>query len=306
MAIDRAVLAKLASLELKARYIVEGFITGMHRSPFKGFSVEFSQHRGYVPGDDLKHLDWKVWGRNGRYVVKQYEAETNLVAHILVDGSKSMAYQGSSAYGGMSKMAYAQLCAAAIAHLIVEQSDAAALGIIGNGLEDYIKRSSSKMHIHRLITVLEKMEPSPTTSIGKALTDFASRVRKRGIVFVISDLFDDKETVKKALRRLRHDGHEVVVLHIMDHDELEFPFDGMVRFEGLEGNSEALCHPRSVREAYLREVADFLTHTEASCRGAGIDYQRLDTEIAVDVGLAAYLLKREHMATAGAVGGVHR
>lgn len=306
MPIDRAVLAKLASLELKARYIVEGFVTGMHRSPFKGFSVEFAQHRGYVPGDDLKHLDWKVWGRNGRYVVKQYEAETNLVAHVLVDGSKSMAYQGGKAYGGMSKLAYAQLCAASIAHLIIAQSDAAALGIIGNGLESYIARSSSKAHVHRLIDILEKMKPSATTTIGKALTDFSSRTRKKGIVFVISDLFDDRDTVARALRRLRHEGHEVVVLHVMDHDELDFPFDGMVRFEGLEGGMEALCHPRSVRATYLKEVESFLTHTEATCRGAGIDYFRLDTETPVDVGLSAYLLKREHMASSGAAGSAPR
>jgi uncharacterized protein (DUF58 family) len=306
MPIDRAVLAKLASLELKAKYIVEGFVTGMHRSPFKGFSVEFAQHRGYVPGDDLKHLDWKVWGRNGRYVVKQYEAETNLVAHVLLDGSKSMLYAGDAAFQGMSKLDYGKLSAAAIAHLIIEQSDAAALGIIGNGLEEYVKRSSSKAHVPLLIDKLEKWKPSAETKIGQALTDFAARTRRKGIVFIISDLFDDREVVTKALRRLRHDGHEVVVLHIMDHDELDFPFDGMVRFEGLEGGQEALCHPRSVRATYMKEVESFLTHTEAACRGSGIDYHRLDTRTPVDVGLAAYLLKREHLASSGAAGSAPR
>ena len=306
MPIDRAVLAKLASLELKAKYIVEGFVTGMHRSPFKGFSVEFAQHRGYVAGDDLKHLDWKVWGRSGRYMIKQYEAETNLVAHVLMDGSKSMGYAGSTAYNGMSKLDYAKLCAAAISHLIIEQSDAAALGIIGDGLEEYVKRSSSKAHMPRLIDKLEKLKPSPETRIGQALSDFSTRTRRKGIVFVISDLFDDRETVAKALRRIRHEGHEVVVLHIMDHDELDFPFDGMVRFEGLEGGQEALCHPRSVRATYLKEVESFLTHTEATCRGAGIDYFRLDTRTPVDVGLSAYLLKREHLASSGAAGSAPR
>jgi len=306
MPIDRAVLAKLASLELKAKYIVEGFVTGMHRSPFKGFSVEFAQHRGYVAGDDLKHLDWKVWGRSGRYMIKQYEAETNLVAHVLMDGSKSMGYAGSTAYNGMSKLDYAKLCAAAISHLIIEQSDAAALGIIGDGLEEYVKRSSSKAHMPRLIDKLEKLKPSPETRIGQALSDFSTRTRRKGIVFVISDLFDDRETVAKALRRIRHEGHEVVVLHIMDHDELDFPFDGMVRFEGLEGGQEALCHPRSVRATYLKEVESFLTHTEATCRGAGIDYFRLDTRPPVDVGLSAYLLKREHLASSGAAGSAPR
>jgi uncharacterized protein (DUF58 family) len=306
VAIDRAVLAKLATLELKARYIVEGFVTGMHRSPFKGFSVEFAQHRGYVPGDDLKHLDWKVWGRNGRYVVKQYEAETNLVAHILVDGSKSMLYAGSEAFQGMSKLDYAKLSAAALAHLIIEQSDAAALGLFGAGLTEYVNRSSSKAHVPRLIATLEKWKPAPTTRIAQSLADFATRTRRKGIVFVISDLFDDRAEVTKALRRLRHDGHEVVVLHVMDHDELDFPFDGMVRFEGLEGTSEALCHPRSVRATYLKEVESFLTHTEATCRGSGIDYYRLDTRTAVDVGLSAYLLKREHMAASGAGGSAPR
>lgn len=306
MPIDRAVLAKLASLELKAKYIVEGFVTGMHRSPFKGFSVEFAQHRGYVAGDDLKHLDWKVWGRSGRYMIKQYEAETNLVAHVLMDGSKSMGYAGSTAYDGMSKLDYAKLCAAALSHLIIEQSDAAALGIIGDGLEEYVKRSSSKAHMPRLIDKLEKLKPSPETRIGQALSDFSTRTRRKGIVFVISDLFDDRETVAKALRRIRHEGHEVVVLHIMDHDELDFPFDGMVRFEGLEGGQEALCHPRSVRATYLKEVESFLTHTEATCRGAGIDYFRLDTRTPVDVGLSAYLLKREHLASSGAAGSAPR
>lgn len=299
MPIDPDVLAKIGRLDLKARAIVEGFMSGMHRSPYKGYSVEFAQHRGYVPGDDLKHIDWKVWGRSERFQIKQYEAETNLVCTLLVDSSTSMRYAGKEAHGRLSKLAWSQLAAAALTYLVLNQSDAVAAGTFADGINGWVERSTRRIHLQRVVDVLEQAPEARQTGIGKALHALAQRVMRRGIVVVLSDLFDDVATLLPGLAHLRHGGHEVVVVQVLDHDELTFPFDGMIQFKGLEAPGLALCHPRSVRKAFLDEMQRHLAAVKGACQRNGIDYVQADTRMPVDVVLSAYLARREHMAAAG-------
>ncbi len=301
--IDQSVLAKIARLDLKAKYIVEGFIAGMHRSPFKGFSVEFAQHRGYVPGDDLKHLDWRVYGKSEKYYIKQYEAETNLVCNVLLDASTSMNYRGAKAFAGLSKLDYAKLVAAALAQLVISQSDAAGVTMFADTVMQTIAPSTRKAHMLRICTELQALKPRPKTGIGEVLQTCADRLTRRGIVMLISDCFDQPDAIRDGLRRLRHRGHEVVVLHVLDHDELDFPFEGMVQFKGLESDRRLLCHPRSVKEAYLKELHAYLTGLQAVCRTSGVDYVQLNTSQPVDIALSAYLAKREHAAVGGGVRG---
>ena len=298
--LDPDILSKIGRLDLKAKHVVEGFISGMHKSPFHGFSVEFAQHRGYVPGDDLKHLDWRVYAKNGRYCIKQYEAETNLVATVLLDASESMAYAGAQAWGGMSKLEYAKLCCSALAYLVLSQSDAVSLGVFSEDIDEFVERSTRKIHLNRICAELESVEPVRRTAMGPVLRSIGERVRRRGIMVLVSDLLTPVEDLVDGIRRLRHGGHEVVVLHVLDHDELQFPFDGMVQFKGLEIQAEVLCHPRELKKAYLRELEKFLHRVKTVCQQANVDYHLIDTSKPVDVALAAYLGARERMARGGA------
>lgn len=297
--IDPDVLAKIGRLDLQARYVVEGFMSGMHRSPYKGYSVEFAQHRGYVPGDDLKHLDWKVWGKNERYYIKQYEAETNLVCTILCDTSASMVYGGASAHNKLSKLRWSYLAVAALTYLIVNQSDSVGLATFAEGVETWIQPSSRKVHLLRICDTLESAKPAKRTSVGAALDTLAQRLQRRGIVVLISDFFDDVETMVKGLGALRHRGHEIVLIQVVDPDELTLPFEGMIQFKGLEAAGEALCHPRSIRKAYLEEVEKHLNAVKVACRRNNIDYVMADTAHGVDVVLSAYMARREHAAATG-------
>ncbi len=295
--LDPAILSKIGRLDLKAKYVVEGFISGLHRSPFKGFSVEFAQHRGYVPGDDLKHLDWRVYGKSERYYIKQYEAETNLTCHVLLDGSTSMLYQGTRAAAGLSKLEYGKVSAAALSHLVLSQSDAAGLTMFDGDLATVVAPSTRKAHLLRLCAVLEEHEPKNKTAIGEVLHTIGDRVRRRGVVMVISDLLDQPKDILDGMLRLRHQGHEVVALHLMDDDELDFPFEGNIQFKGLEGGRELRVHPRSVKQSYLDELHKHMTALESGCRKCGVDYVLLRTSQPPDVGLAAYLGMRERLRT---------
>jgi uncharacterized protein (DUF58 family) len=295
--LDPKVLTKLSRLELKARLIVEGFIAGLHRSPFRGFSVEFAEHREYVPGDDIRHVDWKVYGRSDRYYIKQYEEETNLKAHILVDASESMAYPGASGSApapgdGPSKFEYASWVAASLAHLILRQRDAVGLTLFDDRVRKTVPPSSSPGHLENLVAVLEEPGLSAKTNAGSVLHEFADRLKRKGLIIVISDLLDDVEQVKRGLRHLRHRGHEVIVFHILAHDELVFPFERLTLFEGLEGLPHKLAHPRTLRDAYLAELETNLTEVRRACRDDPIDYVRIDTEDKLDVALSSYLATR--------------
>jgi uncharacterized protein (DUF58 family) len=301
--LDPQVLAKVGKLDLKAKYVVEGFISGMHKSPFKGFSVEFAQHRGYVPGDDLKHLDWKVYAKNERLNIKQYEAETNLVTTLLLDASESMAYTSPNRKGQASaKLEYAKLVIAALSYIVLGQSDAVAVGIFDQELREFIPRSTRKVHLNRICASLENIEPQNKTGVGDVLHTVAQRVGRRGITVIVSDLFDKIENILSGIQHLRHNGHEVVVLHLLDKDELTFPFEGLVQFKGLEYANQVLCHPRMVKKAYLEELHKFLTKMKAMCTKNGVDYVQVSTDTPVDIVLSAYLIGRERALMAGGRG----
>jgi uncharacterized protein (DUF58 family) len=293
--LDAKVLNKISGLTLKAKFIVEGFISGMHRSPYHGFSVEFSEHREYVPGDDIRYIDWKVYGKSDRYYVKQYEEETNLICHVLLDISESMEYRS----GDFSKLEYGCLLAASLSYLILHQQDSVGLALFGNGVSRFIPPGSHPSHMAVLSSELESIRREPDTDVGRTLFDLANRVKKKGILFLISDLLDDPETVLHGLRHLRQNKHEVVVFHVLDRDEMEFPFQRMTRFLAMEGDSSVAVDPRALRKAYLEELNGFLKILRKGCLGAKIDYVPMHTRQLLDVALATYLATRSGRRSGG-------
>jgi uncharacterized protein (DUF58 family) len=282
------ILAKAEALGIAARQVVEGLRVGDHKSPFRGFSVEFVQTREYVPGDDIKHIDWKGYGRSERYTVKQYEQETNYVAHLLVDGSNSMRY----GEGKQNKLEYAKLLAASIAYAVVKQRDSVALRIFDSEWRTELPASSQMGHVNAVCETLEKTDPAEKTGMVELLEQFADRVSRRGIVFVISDCFDDPDEILKGLRHVRFRGHEVILFHILHKDEVEFPLDGNVRFLNLEGADYLLARPHLLRPAYLRVVGEFLKKLEKGCDAGRIDYVRLMTDQQLGPVLGKYLIRR--------------
>jgi len=286
--LDPSVLNAIAGLELKARLIVEGFVSGMHRSPFHGFSVEFAEHREYVPGDDVRFVDWKVYGKSDRYYIKQYEEETNLRAWILLDCSESMEY-GS---GPMNKIEYARHVAAALAYLITQQQDAVGLCLFDRELRYVLPPASSTGHLRVLIHQLEQARTGGRTSLQDAVQRAAERLGRRSVVLLISDLLDSADSVLSAVRLLRHNRHEVVVFHLLDRDERLFPFERMTRFEGLEELPIAMADPAAIRTQYLKELESFTRTIRHACLGSAADFVEMDTATSLDVALSGYLASR--------------
>jgi uncharacterized protein (DUF58 family) len=294
--LDPVALAKVGSLEMQARLIVEGFLSGMHKSPYHGFSVEFAQHREYVPGDDLKHLDWKVFSRTGRFYLKQYEQETNLACWLLVDRSESMLYgsgkQGADGRPLVSKYDYACMGASALAYLILQQQDSAALVTFDDQVRDFLRASSQPSHLKQMVTCLNKGGGREKTDLGPIFHDLAERITRRGIVIVFSDLFDDPDRILAALGHLRYKRHEVIVMHVLDPAELEFPFQEATLFKGLEEYPELLTDPRTLREGYLTEINGFIHDLQRGCLNQNIDYIQLHTDRQLGSVLAGYLAHR--------------
>jgi uncharacterized protein (DUF58 family) len=286
--LDPVAIARAETLGLNARYIVEGYMAGEHKSPYRGFAVEFAQHREYTHGDDTRHLDWKVLGRTDRYYIKQYEQETNYVANILLDGSESMKY----ASGKLSKLQYGKMLAACLAYLVLHQGDAAALGLFDTEMRDYTPRSDSQATIHRLISKLAAFEPRNQTNIATVLHDMARQIRRKGIVILISDFFDDEQSVLDGIQHLRFGGNEVVVFHILDPYELEFPFVGLVEFEGLEGAPKILTRPSEIRRSYLREMEAFRLRLRDGCERNQCHYVLVNTAHPLEEVLSGYLAFR--------------
>jgi uncharacterized protein (DUF58 family) len=291
--LDPLVLAKVRSLEMQARLIVEGYLDGMHKSPYHGFSVEFAQHREYVPGDDLKHLDWKVYTRTDRFYLKQYEQETNLVCWLLVDASESMQY-GSGPVGEdgqplVSKYDYACMAASALAYLILQQQDSAALVTYDNQVRQLLRPSSQPSHLRQMVACLNKGAGRERTSLAPIFHDLAERITRRGIIVVLSDLFDETADILAGLKHLRHKRHEVIVLHVLDRAELEFPFQEATLFRGLEQFPELLTDPRSLREGYLEQVQRFVSEIQRGCLMQNIDYVQMRSDKSLGVVLASYL-----------------
>ena len=291
--LDPKTLTKIGRLDIIARLVVEGFVTGLHRSPYHGFSVEFAEHREYVPGDDIKHIDWKVYARSDRYYIKQYEEETNLTATILVDGSESMKYRSSQELP--SKLDYASYVAASLSYLILRQRDAVGLVTFDDEIRQFIPPASSPSHRNLIIDGLMQIEPRQRTSLGPVLHAMAERVRRKGLVIIISDLLDDPARILSGLRHFRHRKHEVIVFHVLDVAERTFPFDSMTRFNGLEALGEVVCDPGALRRAYLDELDEFVGQIRHGCRTDRIDYVPLDTSVPLDVALTSYLATRAGM-----------
>lgn len=285
------VLARAEALGIAARQVVEGLRVGDHKSPFRGFSVEFVQTREYVPGDDIKHIDWKGYGRSERYTVKQYEQETNYVAHILVDGSNSMRY----GEGKQNKLEYAKLLAASITYAVIKQRDSVTLRVFDSKWRTELPASSQMGHINAVCEVLEKTNPADKTGMVELLEQFADRVARRGLVFIISDCFDDPDEVLKGLRHVRFRGHEVILFHILHRDEVEFPLDGNVRFLNLEGADFLLARPHLLRPAYTRIVDQYLKKMAKGCESSRVDYVRLLTDQPLGPVLANYLIRRRNL-----------
>ena len=287
--LDPAVIARLGTLELRARTIVEGFLSGLHRSPLKGFSVEFAEYRQYFPGDALSTIDWKVYARTDRYVVKKFEEETNLKGYLLFDVSASMSY-GS---GTLTKLEYGSVLAASLAYLMQRQRDAAGLVTFDATVRTFIPPSIRPGHLRALLHALESQTADRRTDSGPPMNQLADALTKRGLVVLISDLLDDPARVVKGLKHFKYRGCEVLVFHVLDHAELTFPFDRPVRFKDLEDQSELLTNPVRVRDSYLRAVNEFIANYRRALGAEGIDYQLLDTSQPLDQALLTYLAARE-------------
>jgi uncharacterized protein (DUF58 family) len=288
--LDPEAIQKAEQLGLQARTIVEGYMAGAHRSPFRGFAIEFAQHREYVPGDDTRHLDWKVLGRSDRYYIKQYEQETNFVAHLLLDGSESMKY-GS---GRVTKFDYAKVMAACIAYMILLQRDAASVTVFDEQAREHLPRTDSIGRIHQICSVLSAFNPTQPTAISSSLEDLARKTRRRGIVVLISDLLDDEEKIIRGLQHLRFAGHEVIVFQVLDPYEVTFPFNGSVEFVGLEKQGRVLTRPAEIRKSYLEEFGAFLDRMRLACERNDCPYIKITTDQPWAEVLSAWLGTRLH------------
>lgn len=287
--LDPGVIARLGTMELKARTVVEGFLSGLHRSPYKGFSVEFAEYRQYLPGDDLTTLDWKVYARTDRHYVKKFEEETNLECHILLDQSASMAYRGAAP---VSKLEYGSVLAGSLAFLMHRQRDATGLVAFDEQIRFRLPAASRPGHLHALLLALERLQPGRRSNVGRPLHQLAEGLMKRSLVVLISDLLDDPEPVIKGLRHLRYRGTDVVVFQVLDPNELTFPFTGAATFRDIETDEAVVADPARARTGYLRELAGLTLRYDRELRGAGIDYVQLDTSQPLDFALLAYLSAR--------------
>jgi uncharacterized protein (DUF58 family) len=286
--LDPAVVARLGTLELKARTIVEGFLSGLHRSPFKGFSVEFAEYRQYIHGDDLSTIDWKVYARSDRYHVKKFEEETNLDCHLMLDVSGSMGY-GSR---GVTKLEYGSCLAASIAYLMNRQRDAVGLMAFDDRIVDTLPASARPGHLRALLVSLDRLRVGDQTNVSKPLHQLAGSLGRRGIVVLISDLLDDPEAVIRGLKHVQFRGTDVIVFQVLDPDEIDFPFERATRFEDLETAEEVMAVPALVREHYLRQIGGLIDRYRRELGGAGIDYQLLKTTDPLELALLSYLSTR--------------
>ncbi len=289
--LDAAVVAKLGRMDVRARTVVEGFVAGLHKSPYKGFSVEFAEHRQYMPGDPLKTVDWKVYGKSDRFYVKEFEEETNLRAYLVVDGSASMAFTS----GEVSKFDYARYLAAALSWLMIRQQDSVGLLLFDADIRRFIPARSATKHLRVLLEELENAKPASTTGLANTLHKLAERVKRRGLVVLISDLFDDQAAVLRALKHFRHKRNEVVVFHVLDVAERTFDFPREAIFEDMETKDRMLVRPWELKGDYRKAMAAWIESTRRGCREIGVDYVSMHTETPFDTALMAYLEKRSRL-----------
>lgn len=281
----------LSNLELKARLVVEGFITGLHKSPYHGFSVEFSEHRPYRPGDEIRHIDWQVYGRSNKFYVKQFEEETNLRATIVVDVSKSMSYNSEK---NITKFNYSIFLASALAYLMNRQRDAVGLAIYNNELVDYMPSRSKTSYVGQILKKLENTIPSDLTGTSKALDSLAERIKRRGLIIIISDLLDDIDSISNALNHFRHNNHEVLIFHILDPRELDFKLKSS-NFIDMETGEELITQPHQLQKAYKETVENFITQIKNVCQRKQVDYNLISTDEPFDKALIKFLAKRNKL-----------
>lgn len=315
--LDPAIISRLSNIELKARFVVEGFIAGLHKSPFHGFSVEFAEHRQYMPGDDLKYLDWKVLGRTDRYYIKQFEEETNLKSYLILDASRSMAFNSSdSAYTGLSpirklfkrkadgtsqssrnisKLEYSTYLAASIAILMHFQKDASGLVVYDEEINTYIPPKATSQNLKVILTTLSNVKGAGQTNTAAALNSIAERIKRRGLVIIFSDLFDNQDAVINSLKHFRYKKNEVIVFQVLDPLEMDFAIDSPTIFKDMETNNELLSQPLSVIQSYKDAVSNFIDNYKKACRSNNIDYVLISTKTPFDTALLEYLNKRKRL-----------
>jgi uncharacterized protein (DUF58 family) len=286
------VVAQLANMELRARLVVEGFITGLHKSPYHGFSVEFTEHRPYMPGDEIKHIDWKAYGKTDRYYIKEFEEETNLKSYLVLDASRSMEY-GSA--GHLRKIEYASYVAAALGYLMVEQRDAVGLTIYDEQVRMMLPPRATKLYLQQILRELENLKTGNQTGTARSLHHVAERIKRRGLVVILSDLFDNPREVITALKHFRHKGNEVIVMQVIDPLERSFAFGTDAVFRDLETRAELVTQPWHIQKAYRESMHEFLEFYKRECRENAIDYVLLDTATPFDKALFEYLNKRKRI-----------
>ena len=291
------VLARIGRLDLRARTVVDGVLAGMHRSPYKGNSVEFLQHREYTRGDDLRRVDWKVWGRQDRLYVKEFEDETNLRLFLLVDGSSSMDYEPPrfSETPGLTKFDYAATLAASLSWLGLSQGDAVGTAVFDNRVRSNVPARTSRSHLASLVTALQQPRTKNSTDFLAVLRGLAETLPRRGLIVLCSDLLGDRNAIFRGLQLLRQRGHDLAIFHVLDDDELDFPFDGPTRFEGLELPEEVACNPRALRAGYLEAVEEFLVESRSQAAATRCDYQLVRTSQPVDSVLVNFLARRNRV-----------
>lgn len=295
--LDPGVLATIDRLEFRARHVVEGFLTGMHRSPYNGFSVEFASHREYVPGDDIKHIDWKVWARSDRINIKQYEEETNLRFCLVLDCSRSMAYRTQAEQPDLDKFDLAATLTASLAYFIQKKHDAPGLVLFDDAIRAQLPPSTSRTGIERMLHLLETTSPSQATDVRQSMHALAAQIPRRSIVALVSDLFLPSDDLLRSLRDLRQRKCEVIVLHVLHREEVEFPFVRQTLFRSMEGGTEIMADGRAIRKRYLEELGRFLEKTREVCARCGADYVPIHGTQQLAAGLSSYLAARARHAS---------
>ena len=285
------VIRQIARLDLRAQFIIKGFLQGLHASPFHGFSVEFSEHRKYSQGDDPADIDWLVYAKTDKYYVKKFEAETNLTGYLVMDLSESMAYSHEQE---LTKFEYSICLAAALCYLMIHQNDPVGLITFGEKIVNSLAPKSKRAQIGNILSVLAKLEPEEKTDIGNSLNQLAAMLKHSSLVMIFSDLLADPDEVLASLRRLRHGGHDVILFHVLDQAEVAFPFEGLVELEDLESGETVEVDADAYRSEYLEEIDEFRTRYARECRQIGIDYVPLDTSMQFDRALTEYLTNRRN------------
>ena len=287
--LDPLVISKLKTLELRARMVVEGFKVGLHRSPYHGFSVEFSEHRPYMQGDALKNVDWKVFAKSEKYFIKQYEEETNLICNVFVDISKSMNYKHTAK---ITKLEYATILAAALAYVMIDQQDSVGLAIYSDKIHSYLPPKSNRVYLRTILSALDKIKPEGATATSRCLDSVADKIKKRGLTIIISDFFDDIDSILIALKHIHYKKNEVIVFQVLDPIEKNFGFDSDSIFVDVETGEQITTQPHQIQRAYQEAMSEYLNKLKSECLNFGIEYNLIDTSQPFDKALVSYFAKR--------------